>query len=215
MRLVILGPPSSGKGTQASMISDRFGIPHLSTGDILREEVSLRTDLGVRAEVFLKEGELVPDDLVVQMMKNRLLRRNRVEGFVLDGFPRTIHQLKALDKITTIDKVLFVEVKDEEVIARAVGRRICQKCGRIYHMRFDPPEVDEICDVCGSRLIQRDDDKEATIKRRLRIYRRQTVPLIKVYEKRGILVVVDGNGTIKETKRNVLRALAWSEGQDR
>ena len=195
MRIVVLGPPGAGKGTQAEMLERELGLKHLSTGDILREEVRKETELGKRAEKYMKSGELVPDDLIVEMMEKEI---SKYDNFVLDGFPRNLKQAEALDKMCRIDKVILLEVPDEVILERLSLRRSCPKCNRVYHLKYNPPKENEICDYCGAKLYQRDDDKEEVIKKRLEVYRKETEPIAKFYREKGILVKVNGSKSIEE-----------------
>ena len=203
MNLIFLGPPGSGKGTQAKMLVDKYGIPQISTGDILREAVKEGTPLGKEAKKYMDEGKLVPDEVVVGIVRERLKEPDCTKGFILDGFPRTIPQAEALDKTLQemgkgIDHVLSLEVDREELVRRLSGRRTCKKCGAMYHIIFDPPKKDGVCDRCGGELYQRDDDKEETIRERLRVYEEQTAPLIEYYRKKGLLRPINGVGKIEE-----------------
>lgn len=203
MNLIFLGPPGSGKGTQAKMLVDKYGIPQISTGDILREAVKEGTPLGKEAKKYMDEGKLVPDEVVVGIVRERLKEPDCTKGFILDGFPRTIPQAEALDKTLQemgkgIDHVLSLEVDREELVRRLSGRRTCKKCGAMYHIIFDPPKKDGVCDRCDGELYQRDDDKEETIRERLRVYEEQTAPLIEYYRKKGLLRPIDGVGKIEE-----------------
>ncbi len=203
MNLIFLGPPGSGKGTQAKMLVDKYGIPQISTGDILREAVKEGTPLGKEAKKYMDEGKLVPDEVVVGIVRERLKEPDCTKGFILDGFPRTIPQAEALDKTLQemgkgIDHVLSLEVDREELVRRLSGRRTCKRCGAMYHIIFDPPKKDGVCDRCGGELYQRDDDKEETIRERLRVYEEQTAPLIEYYRKKGLLRPIDGVGKIEE-----------------
>ena len=207
MKLVLLGAPGAGKGTQAKWISGEYGIPHISTGDILRRNVSEGTELGMQAKRYMDEGALVPDELIIGMMKERLAEKDCTKGFILDGFPRTIYQAEELEKITDIDAALNIYVPFESLIERITGRRSCPKCGAVYHIKYNPPKKEGICDVCGTPLIQRDDDKEETVKKRLETYEEQTAPLIEYYERKGKLITVEGQEKIEDTKRLVRGAL--------
>jgi len=208
LRLIILGSPGAGKGTQAQRIAEKLGVPHIATGDLLREAVSKKTELGAKAKRFMEKGELVPDDLVVSMIEERLKRSDCKEGFVLDGFPRTLAQAEALDKFlekleTRIDIVINLETSEEEVIKRLSNRRVCTSCGAVYHLIFNPPRKPGICDKCGGTLQQREDDREDVIKNRLKVYMRQTEPLIKYYRKKGLLKNVDGNRNAEEVWKSI------------
>jgi len=208
----MLGPPGSGKGTQAKRLTERFGIPQISTGDILREAVKEGTPLGKEAKRYMDEGKLVPDEVVVGIVRERLKEPDCEKGFILDGFPRTVAQAEALDRILEemgrkIDHVIDIEVSEDELLKRLTGRRTCKRCGAMYHIIFNPPKRDGICDQCGGELYQRDDDKEETIKARLKVYREQTAPLIDYYEKRGLLRRIEGSGKIEEIEERILKAI--------
>ncbi|MDF0592864.1 adenylate kinase [Methanotrichaceae archaeon M04Ac] len=211
MNIVLLGPPGSGKGTQAKMIAEKYGVVHISTGDILRENVRNGTPLGVEAKKFMEAGKLVPDSLLIDIIKDRLAKDDVKGGWMLDGYPRTMPQAEAMDKILPnlgqkIDVVLNIDVPDEELVKRVTGRRMC-KCGTTYHVQFNPPKTEGKCDACGADLYQRADDTEETVKERLQAYHAQTQPLIDYYDKRGIVVTVIGVGDIKEIFGKVAVAL--------
>ena len=211
MDIILLGPPGSGKGTQAKMIAEKYKVKHISTGDILRENVRNGTPLGVEAKKFMDSGKLVPDSLLIDIIKDRLAKPDVKAGWMLDGYPRTIPQAEALDKILPglgqkIDVVLNVDVPDAELIKRVTGRRMC-KCGTTYHVQFNPPKVAGKCDACGADLYQRADDTEATVKERLQAYHAQTQPLIDFYNKRGIVANINGTGDIKAIFGNIAKAL--------
>ena len=212
MRLVLLGPPGSGKGTQAQRLVERYKIPQISTGDIFRQAVRDQTELGKRAKEYMDRGELVPDEVVVGMVEERLGQSDCKNGFILDGFPRTIAQAEALDKLLAgkgekLDAVLEISVPDEEVVKRLSGRRTCRQCGAMYHIEFNPPKEPGKCDKCGGELYQRDDDKEEVIKSRLQVYHSQTAPLIEYYQKEGLLNKIDGLGGIEEVFARIVDAL--------
>ncbi|ACM60819.1 adenylate kinase [Caldicellulosiruptor bescii] len=212
MRLILLGAPGAGKGTQAEYLSKRFSIPHISTGDILRENVKNETELGKKAKEYMDKGLLVPDEIVIEIVKDRLSKEDCKNGFLLDGFPRTIAQAEALDKVLEelgqkIDKVLNIEVPDEKILERMSGRRICKNCGASFHVIYRPPQKEGVCDVCGGELYQREDDKEETVKKRLEVYHAQTQPLIDYYKAKGLLVVAYGQEEIADTTKEVLKAL--------
>ena len=197
--IVLLGAPGSGKGTQAERIAPAYGLPHVSTGDILRGAVKGGTELGVAAKHFMDAGDLVPDDVVIGIIAERLTQGDTAAGFMLDGFPRTLDQAAALDDMLAgagrvLRLVLLIDVPEEELVQRLAGRRACRACGRGYNVVFDPPQRDGVCDVCGGELFQRDDDNEATVRNRLAVYRRQTAPLIGYYRDKGILSTVSGGG---------------------
>jgi adenylate kinase len=214
MRLVLLGPPGAGKGTQAQLLVDRFAIPQISTGDILREHVQRGSGLGIQARAYMDRGEYVPDDLVVRMVMDRLAQPDAREGFILDGFPRTVPQAEALDEEMDdlgrrITAAILIEVPEEEIIRRLGGRRTCEKDpSHIYHLEFDPPKDDEVCDVDGGKLIVRDDDKPEVIRHRLEQYRDKTAPLIDYYDEREILLRVDGNQPPEEVGERIHAVLA-------
>ncbi len=207
--LVFLGPPGAGKGTQAKMLSQELGLIHISTGDILRSAVEKRTPLGVKAKEYMDRGELVPDDLIIALIEEVLPQQG---GFVLDGFPRTVAQAKALDRLLDrkgmkLSAVILFDVPDDAVVERLSGRRICPRCGAVYHIRYNPPREDEICDRCGAKLIQREDDREEVIRKRLSVYREQTAPLVEYYSERDILVKLDASRPIEEIHRRLLEIL--------
>jgi adenylate kinase len=211
MDIILLGPPGSGKGTQAKMIADKYKVKHISTGDILRENVRNGTPLGVEAKKFMDAGKLVPDSLLIDIIKDRLAKPDVKAGWMLDGYPRTIPQAEALDKILPslgqkIDAVLNVDVPDQELIKRVTGRRMC-KCGTTYHVQFNPPKAAGKCDACGADLYQRQDDTEETVKQRLDAYHKQTQPLIDFYTKRGIVANINGTGDIKAIFGNITKVL--------
>ena len=207
MRLVILGAPGSGKGSQCKCITRDYDVPHISTGDILRKNIAEGTELGMQAKAYMDQGALVPDELVVNLLKNRISEPDCEEkGFLLDGFPRTIAQAEILDaflneKGVSIDKVINLEVPDEEIMSRAINRRTCEnpECKEIYNLRDNPPKVEGICDKCGSKLFQRKDDNEETVKNRLSVYHAQTEPLIKYYSEKGLVATVVGQERLEDT----------------
>ena len=182
MRMVLLGPPGSGKGTYASRLNSVLGVPHISTGDMVREEIKAQTELGKTIKRYSDKGELVPDEIIIQLLAERLKKPGAEKGFILDGFPRTPPQAEALDKIAKLDLVINLNVPDEIIIARLSNRLTCRKCGAIYNRLTLKPKLDEICDLCGGELYQRDDDKPEVIKERLNVYRRNTEPLIEYYK---------------------------------
>ncbi len=212
MNIVLLGPPGAGKGTQAKKIAETFSLPHISTGDILRENIGNNTPLGLKAKSYMARGELVPDELLITIIRDRLSRQDCSGGFLLDGYPRTIAQADALHMILTesnkkLDVVLNIEVDDGVLIKRLSGRRMC-KCGASYHVLFNPPEKDGICNLCKGKLYQRDDDKEEAIKNRLIVYKRQTQPLIEYYGKKGLIRTVDGGKDILQIFKDIKKILA-------
>lgn len=199
MRVILIGPPGAGKGTQAASIKTKYPIAHISTGDILRENVKESTELGLAAKSFMDAGKLVPDDLIIEMMKSRLAAPDAAKGFLLDGFPRTIAQAESLDELLEkmsmqLDVVVLLEISDDEVVKRLTSRRICSNCGTIYNAVVYPPKVDNVCDVCSGPVIQRDDDKESVIRSRLSVYHDQTSPLVSYYEKKNLLHRIDAAG---------------------
>lgn len=197
MKIIMLGAPGAGKGTQAKMIAKEYGIPHISTGDIFRANIKEGTDLGKEAKTYMDAGQLVPDELTVKILLDRVAKDDCKEGYVLDGFPRTIPQAEVLDEALTklgdkIDFAIDVDVPDENIVRRMGGRRACVTCGATYHIEHVPPKKEGICDTCGSELILRDDDKPETVGNRLKVYHDQTQPLIDFYTKKGVLKSVDG-----------------------
>lgn len=197
MKIIMLGAPGAGKGTQADLISERYHLPHISTGDIFRYNIKNGTDLGKEAKKYMDNGQLVPDELTVRLLLDRVAKDDCREGYILDGFPRTIPQADVLKQALSkegskVDFAIDVEVPDADIVDRMSGRRSCPKCGASYHIRYIPPKQEGICDHCGSRLIQRDDDKPETVQKRLDVYHRQTQPLIDYYEREGVLRTVDG-----------------------
>lgn len=208
MKLILLGAPGAGKGTQAAVISERYHIPQISTGNIIRAALKSGTEMGLKAKSFIDEGKLVPDDVVIGIIKDRLVEDDCKDGFILDGFPRTIPQAEALDKMgIEIDKVIDIEVADDVIIDRMSGRRVCEKCGRPYHLVSLRPKVEGVCDDCAGALIQRKDDHPDTVKARLEIYHNETEPLKDYYEKQGKLYVVEGANSVEETTRLTFEAL--------
>ncbi|GFO70614.1 adenylate kinase [Geomonas limicola] len=209
MNLILLGPPGVGKGTQAKLLIDRFGIPQISTGDILRAAVKDLTPMGVKAKGFMDAGALVPDEVVIGIVEERLAQSDCAPGFILDGFPRTVGQADALKGVLSrqgraIDHVVSLSVDQQELLKRLTGRRACAKCGAVYHVEFAPPKVVGVCDACAGELYQREDDKEATILNRLKVYDEQTAPLIAYYQGFGLLRSVDGLGTVDGVQGAIL-----------
>ena len=213
MRLVLVGPPGAGKGTQAQFIAEHAAVPKISTGDIFRANVSQGTPLGVRAKAFMDRGDLVPDEVTIDMVRNRLLEDDARSGFLLDGFPRTVPQAEVLDDVlrdtakAKIDVVLELVVENDEVIRRLSGRRTCRTCNHIWHVDFDPPEREGVCDLDAGELYQRDDDKSDTIANRLKVYAASTAPLVSYYADRGVLVGIDATGPVDDVTQRALDAL--------
>ncbi len=213
MRLVLVGPPGAGKGTQAQFIAEYASVPKISTGDIFRANVSGGTPLGLKAKEYMDRGDLVPDDVTIEMVRNRLAEDDALQGFLLDGFPRTVPQAEVLDDMlretadAKLDVVLELVVDDDEVIRRLSGRRTCRGCNRIWHVDFDPPAVAGVCDVDGGELYQRDDDQAETIANRLRVYADQTAPLVNYYAGRGVLVGIDATGPVDDVTERAIDAL--------
>jgi adenylate kinase len=212
MRLVILGPPGSGKGVQSRQIAKHFEIVQISTGDILRQAVAAGAELGRKAKRYMDEGLLVPDDLMVQLVMNRLDQEDTRGGFILDGFPRTISQAEMLDdllhdKEKTLDAVIQLKVSDQVVVDRLSNRRLCPQCGADYNLLTKPSKVEGVCDRCGARLIQREDDREETILHRLEVYHRQTEPLVTYYGEKGNLLTFDAEKSVEELSRTIVEAL--------
>ncbi len=208
MKLILLGAPGAGKGTQAEIICNKYNIPTISTGNILREAIKNGTEMGLKAKSYIDNGELVPDSVVIGVINDRLAGEDCKNGFILDGFPRTIPQAEALDSMNIeIDCALSIEVKDEKIMQRLSGRRVCSKCGSSYHSDYKKPTKDGICDACGAELVQRVDDKPETIAERLNIYHNQTEPLKEYYKKQGKLRIVEGQEEVEDTTRLVLSAL--------
>ncbi len=207
MKMVIFGAPGAGKGTHAKFISKKINIPQISTGDILREAVKKGTELGQKAKGYMDRGDLVPDDLVIDLVEDRLKQDDVRDGYILDGFPRTLEQGRALEKKVDLDIVLNMDVSEDELTTRLTGRRTCSECGAIYHLKYNPPEQEGKCDKCGGDLYQRDDDNIETVRERLETYKKQTKPLLEYYEKEGLVRTVNGNADIEVVRDRVLRAL--------
>ena len=212
MKIIMLGAPGAGKGTQAQMIADKYNIPHISTGDIFRANIKNGTELGKKAKEFMDKGLLVPDELTVELLLDRVANEDCKDGYVLDGFPRTIPQADVLDKELTklgdkVDFAVNVDVPDENIVRRMSGRRACLKCGATYHIEHIPPKTEGICDKCGSELVQREDDKPETVQNRLSVYHEQTQPLIEYYDKKNILKTVDGTKDMQEVFNEIVNIL--------
>lgn len=208
MKLILLGAPGAGKGTQAEVICKALNIPAISTGNIIREALAQGTDMGLKAKSFMDAGQLVPDDVVIGIIKERLAKDDCANGFILDGFPRTIPQAEALDAMgVIIDRVIDIEVPDEKIAARMSGRRVCKDCGSSYHLEYKAPKAEGVCDACDGELIQRKDDAPETVLDRLAVYHKQTEPLKDFYSKKGILRIVEGQEEIADTSALTLKAL--------
>ncbi|GAA2487193.1 adenylate kinase [Streptomyces sp. NPDC059506] len=213
MRIVLVGPPGAGKGTQAQFLAKNLSIPHISTGDLFRANISQGTPLGLEAQKYIKAGDLVPDEVTIGMVKDRLARPDAQEGFLLDGFPRNIAQAQVLDAMLTelgggLDAVLDLEVPEDEVVKRIAGRRTCRKdSSHTFHVVYTPSKVEDVCDVCGGELYQREDDSEDTVRKRLEVYHNLTEPLVGYYEKQGLLVTVPALGKVDEVTARAMDAL--------
>ncbi len=208
MKLILLGAPGAGKGTQAEIISEKYNIPTISTGNIIRAALKNGTEMGLKAKSYIDAGELVPDDVVIGIIKERLSESDCKDGYILDGFPRTIPQAEALDKMGfAIDAALSIEVADSEIVKRMSGRRVCEKCGASYHTEFKKPDKEGVCNVCEGKLVTRKDDESETVKNRLNVYHEQTEPLKDYYKNCGKLITVEGQDEVKDTTRLVLEAL--------
>lgn len=208
MRLILLGAPGAGKGTQAEVICNALNIPAISTGNIIREALSKGTEMGLKAKSFIDAGQLVPDEIVIGIIKDRLAKDDCANGFILDGFPRTIPQAEALDSMgVVIDRVVDIEVPDERIAARMSGRRVCKECGASYHLEYKLPKNEGVCDSCSAELVQRKDDHPDTVLDRLEVYHKQTEPLKDFYAEKGILRIVEGQEDIADTSALTLKAL--------
>lgn len=218
LSLVLLGPPGAGKGTQAGRIVADYGIPHISTGDILRSAVKNQTRMGLEAKRYMDAGELVPDSVVIGIVEDRLQEADTVQGFLMDGFPRTIPQAEALDSALerfdrSISKVIAILVDEEDLVKRLTGRRICRDCQAPFHVMFNAPKVEDVCDQCGGELCQRDDDSEATVRNRLEVYHSQTEPLVVYYDAAGVVVRIDGSKAPDEVYEDICAALGPAPGE--
>ena len=208
MKLILLGAPGAGKGTQAEVISEKLSIPAVSTSNIIREALANGTEMGLKAKSFIDAGQLVPDDVVIGIIKERLAKDDCANGFILDGFPRTIPQAEALDTMgVSIDRVISIEVADENIVRRMSGRRVCKACGSSYHLEYKKPAKDGVCNACGGELVQRKDDHPDTVLDRLHVYHEQTEPLKDYYEKKGILRIVVGQEEVADTTALTFKAL--------
>lgn len=219
MKIIMLGAPGAGKGTQAKKIAEKYGIPHISTGDIFRANIKNGTELGRQAKAYMDKGELVPDELTVNLVTDRFKNPDCAGGYVLDGFPRTIPQAEALDSALralgeNVDYAVNVEVPDENIVSRMSGRRACVGCGATYHVKYNAPKAEGICDACGEKLILRDDDKAETVQNRLSVYHDQTQPLIDYYARKGILKEVDGTQDMEEVFNAIAAILDNSDNED-
>jgi adenylate kinase len=217
LNFILLGPPGAAKGTQGQALSSRYGIPKISTGDILREAVSEKTPLGLAAKSFMDKGALVPDEVVIGLVREKLGQPGCQKGFILDGFPRTIPQAESLKEILfelkmKLDAVIDFELSEQEIVSRLSGRRSCPNCKAVFHISMNPPKQKGICDGCGNGLIQRDDDKEETIKNRFKEYQEKTLPLLNYYQKSGLLHSLAGNGKIEDVSRSIERILSARQG---
>ncbi|MCF7940579.1 MAG: adenylate kinase [Spirochaetia bacterium] len=208
MNLIFLGPPGAGKGTMASLAKDFYNIPHISTGDLFRAAISNETALGKQVKAILAAGDLVPDEVTIAMVQERLLEGDTDRGYILDGFPRTIGQAESLDKFADIDHAVNFNIPREMIVKRLTGRRVAKRSGKLYHIIYNPPKVEGVCDVTGEPLIQREDDKEEAILNRLDVYDEQTAPLIAYYRKQGKLVDIDSSLSTDEVFKQLLRSLA-------
>lgn len=208
MKLILLGAPGAGKGTQAEKICEKLSIPAISTGNIIREALKNGTEMGLKAKSFIDAGQLVPDEVVIGIIKDRLAQNDCANGFILDGFPRTIPQAEALDEMgVEIDKVIDIEVPDEKITDRMSGRRVCKECGASYHLLYKKPEKEGVCNLCGGELVQRKDDHPDTVLDRLKVYHEQTEPLKDFYAKKGKLRIVEGQDKVEDTTAATFRAL--------
>lgn len=208
MKLIFLGAPGAGKGTQAEVVSDKLAIPAISTGNIIRAALKEQTEMGIKAKEYIENGQLVPDDVVIGIIKERLAADDCKNGFILDGFPRTVPQAEALDEMgVEIDKVINIDVPDEKIVKRMSGRRVCKDCGASYHLEYKKPLKDGVCNACGGELVQRTDDKPETVNDRLKVYHEQTEPLIEYYQNKGKLVTVEGQEEVADTTALTLKAL--------
>lgn len=212
MKLVLLGPPGSGKGTQAKRLAKKYGIPHVSSGDILRAGLQEEGYLDGETREIIRSGRLVPDRIAVEIINKRLGEDDCRKGFILDGFPRTLHQAESLNGFLkgsdrAIDRVLYLELSEEEAVKRLSNRRVCPRCGATFHLLFDPPRISGLCDQCGARLSQREDDSELTIRERMKTYKKETYPLIEYYQKQGLLAKIDANRDIEEVFEELCKVL--------
>lgn len=208
MKLVLIGSPGAGKGTQAKVLSKSLAIAHISTGDLLRNEMNLKTEIGLKITDMMNNGELVPTEIVCELLVKRIKEKDCGNGYILDGFPRNVEQAEMLEDITgSLDRVVYINVADDIIVERMSGRRSCQTCGQMYHVKYNSPMIDGICDNCNTVLIQRPDDSEETVKHRLSVFRTATAPVISYYKDKGLLLEVDGTGAINEISNQMLNLL--------
>ena len=213
MRLVLVGPPGAGKGTQAQFLASHYSIPHISTGDIMRANIKAGTPLGLEVKAYMERGELVPDSVTNEMVRSRLNETDASHGFLLDGFPRNVGQAEVLrailsEKKTPLDAVLELSIKTSEIVKRLSGRRICRNCAKAWHVDFDPTQTEGVCDVCQGELYQREDDKEEVITRRLQVFEEQTAPIISFYRTEGLLITINASGSVSEITERAITALS-------
>ncbi|MFF8406352.1 adenylate kinase [Streptomyces sp. NPDC014846] len=221
MRIVLVGPPGAGKGTQAVRLAEKLGVPHISTGDLFRANISRQTELGKLAKSYMDAGNLVPDEVTIAMAKDRMEQPDAENGFLLDGFPRNVSQAEALDRLLesegiTLDAVLDLEVPEDEVVKRIAGRRICRNdSSHVFHVTYSPPKQEGVCDVCGGELYQRDDDTEETVRKRLEVYHTQTEPIIDYYKAQGLVVTISSLGPVDEITQRALEALKREKAENK
>ncbi len=206
-KVVLLGAPGTGKGTQSKKLSAKYGLPHISTGDILRNAVKMGTDLGMKAKSIMDRGELVPDEVILGIIKNRLAKPDCKKGFLLDGFPRTLAQAEGFDRLDSVNCAIQIDVPSDVLVKRLVLRRTCSSCGAMYHLEYHPPRVEGVCDICGAALVQREDDSESVVKSRFRVYVEKTEPLIGYYRQKGVLYNVDGNQDIETVFSEIVQII--------
>ncbi|PKW08274.1 Adenylate kinase [Streptomyces sp. 1222.5] len=221
MRIVLVGPPGAGKGTQAVRLAEKLAVPHISTGDLFRANISRQTELGKLAKSYMDAGNLVPDEVTIAMAKDRMEQPDAENGFLLDGFPRNVSQAEALDQLLeseniTLDAVLDLEVPEDEVVKRIAGRRICRNdSSHVFHVTYSPPKQEGVCDVCGGELYQRDDDSEETVRKRLEVYHTQTEPIIDYYKAQGLVVTISSLGPVDEITQRALEALKREKAENK